>query len=90
MYFTNVNFRIQAVEEFYTDEYGKFLEVKNQLSPPMSPGATVPQTSNIIIHELPRIEVSYLSGNLYDWLKFKDLFTEIVVKEKISDSEKLI
>ena len=55
----------------------------------MSPDAAVPQSSNINIHELPRIEVPYFSGNFCDWLEFEDLFSEIVVKEKISESEKL-
>ena len=53
-------------EEFYIDE--KFLEIKDQLAPSMSPSATVPQSSNINIHELPRIEVPYFSGNFCDWL----------------------
>ena len=70
-YFSNAKFRIEAVEEFYTDEYGKFLEVKNQLVPPMSHGATVPPSSNINIHELPRIEVPYFSGNFCDDLNSK-------------------
>ena len=88
-YFKNTVYRIDSVEEFYTDEYGKFLEVKSQLAPPPSPSAVVAQDNNINIHELPRIEVSNFSGNFCDWLVFKDLFTEIVIKEKISESKKL-
>ena len=88
-YLKNAVCRIPSVEEFYTDEYGKFLEVKSQLAPPPSPSAVVAQDNNINIHELPRIEVSNFSGNFCDWLVFKDLFTEIVIKEKISESKKL-
>ena len=67
-YFTNANFCIAAIEEFYTDEYSKFLKVKSQSAPLMSPGATYPQSNNINIHELPRIEVPYFSGNFCDGL----------------------
>ena len=88
-YFKNAVYRIVSVEEFYTDEYGKFLEVNSQLVPSPSPIANVPQDNHINIHELSRIEVPNFSGNFYDWLEFKDLFTEIVIKEKISESEKL-
>ena len=53
--------RIDSVEEFYIHEHGKFLEIKDQLAPPLSLSATDPQCSYININELPRIEVPYFS-----------------------------
>ena len=100
-YFTNEAFRLDNVEGKYFDEVGKFLEFKRKLlrDEQLESTLAIPQVSGILSnpvtgppavrHKLPTIPVPKFNGNYKEWLSFKNLFNDLVIKTQLSDSEKL-
>ena len=79
----------EQVEEIFCEVKGQILQERNNLGISGSSTSVIQSENSIRVHELPRMEIPSFSGEFSDWLEFKDLFSEIVIKEKISEAEKL-
>ena len=90
-YYKNPDQYITDVQEFYYDEEAKFLIAREAKSPAIVSQHEQSVSAPIIAHvnQLPKIPLPKFSGDAKDWITFKDLFNDMVVKSNHSDSSKL-
>ena len=94
-YFTDENFRLDAVEELYADVRGEYFEAKHKIelkenadSHSSSKSSDLSVTTH---HErkLPPLPIPTFDGDIRQWLRFQNLFNDMIVKSNRTDAEKL-
>ena len=91
-YFKSTEFHIDNVEDMLIDERGKFMNKKIQLL--QTSGINNSHHENNVINtvdqrKLPVLPLPKFNGNWKDWISFRDLFSELVVKSHRTAAEKL-
>ena len=101
-YFSLDEYSLDAVEDLYYNLMGQFLELKDEISRNASLNSSQLNdnshdsnaTSNsrtVVIsnRRLPPIPIPNFNGDFKEWVPFRDLFQEVVVKSNYSSAEKL-